>query len=120
MTVFRARSEAEREAIVDGLLSDFLPDFFQRLDDFLGSRAGEGEEFRYVAGGKNMTYADLAVFHAARSFSDPEDPFYSTLPGLGSRMDAINHYPKIKELVKKVGEREGVKKWIETRPKGLF
>ena len=74
----------------------------------------------FFGGGEDLTYGDLAVFQALHAFTDPEDPFYTTLPGVGSRMDSINHYPVLKEHFERVGQVPGIRKWLESRPRGLF
>ena len=59
----------------------------------------------------------MKVLH---SFTDPEDPFYSTLPGVSARLSVLEYHPLLKALKERVAEVEGIKRWMEKRPRGLF
>ena len=54
------------------------------------------------------------------SFTDPEDPFYSTLPDVSARLSVLEYHPLLKALKERVAVVEGIKSWMEKRPRGLF
>lgn len=60
------------------------------------------------------------MFHILYSFSDPEDPFYKTLPHADERLYMLEDYPLLVDLVNRVLAEPGIKEWIKTRPEGLF
>ena len=68
-----------------------------------------------------MTYGDLSFFQVLHSFTDPNDPFYTTLPeSVDKRFQVLQYYPQISAHLKRVLEIPGIKKWVEERPVGLF
>jgi glutathione S-transferase len=101
--------------LISNLFSHFLPSFFENCERMLKERGG-----KTFVGGEDVTYGEICVFQVLRSFTDPDDPFYSTLPGVGGRLDMLDYHPLLKALMERVGEMKGIKKWMDSRPKGLF
>ena len=68
-----------------------------------------------------MTFADLYMFQALSAFSDPDDPFYVTLPEpISQRFQVMQYFPLLSDLVHRVGEVPGIRAWMATRDRGLF
>ncbi|TRY76427.1 hypothetical protein TCAL_12508 [Tigriopus californicus] len=114
VAVFRAQSWDEQVSLVRLNIEAFLPKFFRSTEDMLRARGG-----KYFAGEK-LTYGDIYMFHILYSFSDPEDPFYKTLPHADERLYMLEDYPLLVDLVNRVLAEPGIKEWIKTRPEGLF
>ncbi len=113
--MFRSRDYDERASIISNLFVNFLPTFFANCERLLADT-----DRHYVAGGEDFTYADLCLFQILHSFTDPNDPFYSTLPGVDARLDVLDYHPRLRSLKERVGDIAGVKKWMAERPEGLF
>lgn len=113
--VFRAESYEEQDGLISNLFANFLPTFFENCEALLKSRGG-----KHFGGGDELTFGDLCAFQVLHSFTDPDDPFFSTLPGVSARLSVLEYHPLLKSLKERVAEVPGIKKWMEKRPRGLF
>lgn len=67
-----------------------------------------------------LTFADLSIFQILHAFTDPEDPFFVTLPYVEERFTILESFPLLKEHRDRILAIPGVTAWIEGRPRGLF
>ncbi len=137
VSVFRTNVLEERIDLIQNIFVNFLPRFFLNIEKLLEKVPG-----KFFAGDNvshnltlhlhvpyvcthgelslQLTYADIALFQILWAFSDPEDPFLTTLPYVDDRLVMLQDYPRLLKHREDVFQVPGVKKWIETRPMGLF
>ncbi len=115
MSVFRANSFEDKVDAISNIFVNFLPTFFHNLQRLL---LREGGEF-FV--GSRLSLADLAVFDALHSFSDPGDAFFATLPYVDERIGMLEErFPTLNGHMVRVYNVPEVKGWLARRPEGLF
>ncbi len=61
-----------------------------------------------------MTWADVYLYDSVTGVVDPvQSRFFADLGE--ERFKALESAPLLKDLIKRVGEVEGIKKWVEKR-----
>jgi len=96
---FREESETKKIEIFKTLVDQEINPFLERYQKFLTDN-GSG----YFVG-KDLTYADLSLFHIFSFFNG------KLLPG------HLKKYPKLDIFVRKIANLPNIKAWIEKRPK---
>ncbi len=115
LTVFRADSFEEKVDIISNIFVNFIPTFFGNVQSLLRDAGGQ-----FFVGNK-LSLADLAVFLIFHSFSNPDDPFFATLPYVDERIGMLDDkYPPLNEHMIRIYNVPEVKGWMTRRPLGLF
>lgn len=83
------------------------------LHSFLGQMESQlGKTDSTFVAGEKMTYADVVLFDVFGRMADPDDPIFSKFETVGRDV-----YPKLTAMNDAVAENEGIKKYLESRPK---
>jgi len=100
----KGKPDSERKEAVESYFTDYLPKELPLLEKFVT----DNEEGFFV--GKKLSYADIALFEWLGTFTDNTDDIAKVLA----------KFPGLKKLNETVGEDDGIKAWVEKRPKTSF
>jgi len=103
LPTFRIADAAEKKAKQDAVFKDYLPAWVAKLEKTLGDN-DDGKGF-FV--GKQVSYADLALFSSVQAFR-------------ALNASAFSNAPRLNALVERIQARPNIAAWLKRRPVTQF
>ena len=101
------RRKADKEAAMNKWFNELLVNKLEVFDSIISNKGSDMSG--YAVGGK-LSLADVSIYTFLVEYFDNTEGV----------LKAYENCPKLKAIVKTVGENEKIKQWIETRPVGSY
>ena len=101
------KKKPDKEAAMNKWFNELLVNKLEVFDSIISNKGSDMSG--YAVGGK-LSLADISIYTFLVEYFDNTEGV----------LKAYENCPKLKAIVKTVGENEKIKKWIETRPVGSY